>query len=217
MKITNFTQQKHNTEKYNIYMDDKYYCSLSSVLITKYNIYVGQIVDDNMIEEWLHDDEPNLAYLNALNYISFSMKTEKELRQKLKEKKFCSSSIDYAIKKCKEYNYIDDFFYAKSYIREKFSYCHWGENKIKEKLILKGIKSDVINDLLETCCEENKMVENAIIVGLKKKRSLEKYEVKKQKEKMFAFLVSRGFKYPIVKKAIENIFNEELEENSYEI
>ena len=55
--------------------------------------------------------------------------------------------------------------------------------------------------------------ESFIITGIselevKKLKSLNKYEPRKQKEKLFMFLASKGFKYDIVKQAIDKIYND---------
>ena len=102
------------------------------------------------------------------------------------------------------------------YIKDKLNLSGWGERKIKEKLLQKGIKYDIVNNAMADIVDNEILYQNALTAGLKKKKSIEKYENRKQKDKLFAFLSSRGYKYDIVKKVIDEIFtNEDFDEISF--
>ena len=85
----------------------------------------------------------------ALTYLSYGMRTEKQMRTKLKEKGFDKEQdtciIDDVIDFLKEYKFLDDEKYAVSYIEYAQAKGH-GMIKIKSELKNRGIDSFVIED-----------------------------------------------------------------------
>lgn len=98
----------------------------------------------------------------ALTYLSYGMRTESQMRSRLKEKGFDKDDeaciIDDVIEFLKEYNFIDDLKYAVSYIEYGVSKGH-GMIKIKNTLKERGIKRNDIEDAVykyEKLLEEEK-------------------------------------------------------------
>lgn len=85
----------------------------------------------------------------ALSYLSFGMRTELQMRNKLKEKGFDKDDdaciIDDVINFLTEYGFIDDLKYAVSYIEYGVAKGH-GMLKIKNTLRERGIDRNVIED-----------------------------------------------------------------------
>lgn len=210
MKITAITPQKNNSEKVNVFIDGKYSFSLSAkTWFNKQNkLEIGNEINEEIIEELKNEDSPTIAFMTALNYISYSMRTEKELRDKLYQKGFSEENINFAIVKAKEYKYIDDRHYAELYIKDKTECSHWGEQKIKTNLYKKGIEEKDFEGLFEELYNEDLKIENAYNQGIKKLKTLSKYDERKQKQKIFSCLVSKGFKYDTIKKVMMKIFSD---------
>ncbi|MBE6030085.1 MAG: regulatory protein RecX [Clostridiales bacterium] len=95
----------------------------------------------------------------ALTYLSYGMRTESQMRNKLREKGFDNNGdeciIDDVIEFLKEYKYIDDLKYAVSYIEYGVSKGH-GMLKIKNTLKERGIKR---NDIEDAVYEYGKLLE----------------------------------------------------------
>lgn len=208
MKITDIRKQKNNPDKCNIYIDGEYKLSLSVDYILNNNIKVNQEVTEEELTSFKEHDKENIAFLTAINYLSYSQRSEKEVYNKLKSKEFSEEEIAFVIEKLKKYSYIDDYAYTASYIKDKMNYSGWGEMKIKEKLYHKGIPAELINELINEIYSEEEMLKNALILGQKKLLNLQRFEPQKQKEKIYTFLMSKGFKYNITKQVIERIFSD---------
>ena len=78
------------------------------------------------------------AFDKAAGYLAYQPRTEKEIREYLKKKEYCTSEIDDAAEKLREYRYLDDVAYGVTFIRQAAA-KGWGRNKIDRSLTEKGV------------------------------------------------------------------------------
>lgn len=127
----------------------------------------------------------------AVNYLLYLLSkrdySEQELRQKLKFKEYAAEEIENAIEKAQLNNWQSDERFCTVFIRSRSSQGI-GPRRLKQELKLKGIKDWLINQELENA--EVDWFELASQI-FEKKRPLE-WDLK-AKQKMWRFMVSRGF------------------------
>lgn len=127
----------------------------------------------------------------AVNYLLYLLSkrdySEQELRQKLKQKEYDFDEIDEAIEKAQVNNWQSDERFCVTFIRYR-SMQGVGPRRLKQELRLKGIKDWIINQELENA--EVDWFELAEQI-FEKKRPLV-WDLK-AKQKMWRFMVSRGF------------------------
>lgn len=159
--------------------------------LKKYNIEAGTELSKNEYDKILEETLIPRAKERASHILEKADKTEGELRKKLKENYYPEKAIDEAVSMLKEYHYIDDSEYAKSYIRTYES--SKSKKVIKLKLLEKGIDRDTIDLALS---EEFSTGETELIKRLLEKRHYIKEEAdRKEKEKTIRYLMGRGFSY----------------------
>ncbi|AHG79079.1 Regulatory protein recX [Mannheimia varigena USDA-ARS-USMARC-1388] len=127
----------------------------------------------------------------ATNYLLYLLSkrdySEKELRQKLEQKEYKAEEIDEAIEKAQSNNWQSDERFCSTLIRYR-SMQGIGPRRLKQELKLKGIKDWLINQELENAeTDWFKLAEQIF----EKKRPLV-WDLK-AKQKMWRFMVSRGF------------------------
>lgn len=127
------------------------------------------------------------AKFKAVKYLGISKKTEHEVLLKLKRLDVDENIIDRVIIYLSEYGYINDLDYVDSYIRQNERMSKYSIYEIAEKLKLKGIKSDIIDNKLEVLFSnkyESKIIEKIIKI---KSKTLDENKIKQ-------YLYRRGFK-----------------------
>ncbi len=77
------------------------------------------------------------------------MLTEKQLKDKLQKENLDYQKMEEAIKKLKEWGYLDDRKYLEEYLRSKRNIKSWGYWKIREKLKEKGLSNNLLELLRE--------------------------------------------------------------------
>ena len=132
----------------------------------------------------------------AIYIITNYSKTEKQLRDKLKQgKKYTDEVIDETIKFLKKHNFINDEDFAKRFIElHKNSYSI---KVLRQKLYQKGINKDLLDNIFDDNIEID---EEALIKKLLLKKCPDYYEIEKdldikEKNKLLAYLFRKGFTY----------------------
>lgn len=125
----------------------------------------------------------------ALHLLEKQDRSEKNLRDKLKEGGYPADIIDIAIDYINDYGYLDDYRMACSHIR--FYMDSRSKRRIKQDLMNKGIKADVIERAIEDeyACDETEQIQRL----LEKKGYDSDSATYEQKAKMYRFLAGRGY------------------------
>ena len=205
-KITKIEIQKNNKDRVNIYLDGEYALAINAELVYKENLKVKDDVDISKLQEIAEKESYIRCKESAIKIIERSYKTEKEIRDKLKQKGYEEKQINNSIDFLKEYNFINDNTYAKAFIKDKLS--SKGSQKIKYDLMKKGIAKDIIEENLIKV-DKNEEKEVALNVGRKKYESIRRKERDNYKlsGKLYRFLISRGYAYDIVKDVVKEIMS----------
>ena len=127
-----------------------------------------------------------VAKEKALRYLVTAKKTEYEVRNKLKKSNFEESIIDNVISYLKDLDYINDNDYIDAYIRQCMRLQNYSIYEIKNKLLQKGIKKDIIDKKLEVLRQSSYEQE---LVNKLLNSKLKNMEEIKQKQ----YLYRRGF------------------------
>lgn len=207
-KITKIEVQKKNKERVNIYIDEEYAFSLSAELVYKEGLKVNQLVDSDKLSKIAREEGYLKCKSTALRIVEKSYKSKKELRDKLVLKGYDIEDINKVIEFLKEYNLQDDKSYTKMYIKDKIK--NQGQNKIRFALIKKGIDEELIQNEMESI-DNDYQKEMAYSLALKKINVLRKREDDdfKLSQKIYRFLLSKGYSYDIVSEVVKKVINVE--------
>lgn len=202
--ITGIEVQKRNKDKVNLYLDGEFACSLTAESVVAARLKVGQELSEEKLNEILLTSETETAFKKSLDYISRSMKTEKQVTDYLSSKGFAELATTNAVNKLKEYKYIDDAAFAVQYV--EFCGRQKGRYRIKAELTEKGIDAAKIEDALLSLTEE-KSAQSAAALA-------EKFMKGKQCDiktlnKLSRFLATRGFGYDTIKSIIDGRKNDD--------
>lgn len=206
-KITSIEVQKKNKDRVNVFVDYEFAFACNMELVYKEGISKGCIVDEKVLSEIIYKEEKSKAKSAALKSLERTLKTEKEIRNKLTLKGYDENIIESTIEFLKDYNFVNDEEYVRLFVKEKLK--SKGKNKIKFDLQQKGIDPDLIS---KTFCEISDDVESdkAKELCIKKYNILRKStdDERKIKEKLFRYLVSRGYDFSLSNSVIKETINE---------
>ena len=129
-KITMIQTQK-KAGRFNIYINDKYAFPVSESVLIKYRLHKGQELDENLIEEIKLADDISKGYNAALNYLSYQLRTRKEVEDKLHSLDIHEDYIPEIINKLIDLDLINDKTYAESYVRTMMNTSDKGPKVIR--------------------------------------------------------------------------------------
>ena len=206
--ITKIEVGKSNKERVNIYIDEEYAFSISAELIYKENIKVKDKIDVDSLKKLADEDNYIKCKNTALKTIERTYKSEKELAQKLALKGYDDHIINRTINFMKEYNLLNDNNYATMYVKDKSR--NIGKKKIKYSLLQKGIDEEIIESELEK-------INNDEVKAIVYEMALKKYKVFSKREndnykltqKLYRFLMGKGYDYDLIKDVVKSIVKSE--------
>ncbi len=188
-KITSISIQTKNKERCNLFVDGEFFAGISSLTLLKSRIKVGDEIDENSLKVLLEESERVQAFNKAVDYVSKTIKTKRQVKEYLLRKGYDEQIVWYCIDKLKEYKYIDDGEYSKRYI----SSCskNQGKRLIEYKLMAKGVRKEDIEQAYNEVDVDAK--ENAKVVAEKHLKNKEL--TKENMAKTYRYLIGRGFSY----------------------
>ncbi|CCJ33810.1 regulatory protein RecX [Caloramator australicus] len=171
-------------------------------MLIKYNIIEGKDLTQEDIDTILQEYEIKSAYNYALHLLERKMYPENQVRNKLLKKGFNEMVVEKTISKLKEYGFVNDEEYIKKYIEYSIT-KKFGSSRIITNLKQKGlyIKEKDIDINSET------LYENAKLLALKKLNIMAK-DKKNVKQKLYNYLVYRGYDNEVIFKVLKEILNE---------
>ena len=202
--ITEISSQK-NRKRVNIFVDGEFVSGLSFETAVKHGLKKDLVIDEKRLQSIIEESEIASAFANGLDIVSISNKTTKELKQKLILKGFSEKVVESAILKLKEYKYVDDLAYAKSFIK---TYKGKSKREIENRLRLKGISNDDLTEVLGLLTEESEFDGG---MDYARKYMHRKVFDEKTKNNLFAGLARKGYSLDIIYSVINEINKEKQE------
>jgi len=202
-RITKIEPQKKNPKRRSVFLDERFAFGLDEEVVYKYGLKVGQELEQKKIDQIIEAETKKEAKEIALRFLSYRMRSEKEVRDKLKKKEFAEDLIIEVIKDLKRVNLVDDYEFASAFIRDRISNNPRGKILLKQELWKKGIKKEIIEkSLREYFKDENLELILAKELLQKRKKRYENLDENVAKRRLMSFLLRRGFSYDIVKQVL---------------
>lgn len=204
MVITSIKEQKNNKEKYNVFIDGNFSFSASAEDIIKHSLKTGLIIKENELNDLIEECELSKAYKYGLSLLERKDYTIFEMENKLKSKEYSENTIAKVINKVKEYGFLNDTRYTERFIKDGLNIKKHGIRRIKHDLNRKGIDKEEINQIE---LDDEIEYQNAMLLAEKKYKQIIGKE--KIREKLFRYLVGRGYEYEVVTKVINKLLKGE--------
>lgn len=208
IRIIRITTQNNNKERFNILIDqgngEEFGFSVDQDVLIEFQLRKGQEVTEEELKEILYKDEIKKAFNLTLNFLSYRMRSEKEIREYLLRKSFHEDIVASVIYKLRNNQYVNDLEFAKSFVRSRVFNTTKGPLMIRQELQRKGISEKLIQESLEEFPEEKQLeiAKNFAQKNAEQKKSLSDYQIK---QKIGQALMARGFPQLIVKTVIAEL------------
>jgi len=140
----------------------------------------------------------------AFCLLKFRPRSEKEIYQRLKKKKFDDRIIKETIAFLKDKDFINDNYFAKAWLESRLK-RPLGLRRIKEELRIKGIGKEIIDSQIDQI--KKNYSEEDIVAEIAKVRfnRLKNIEPQKAKRRLYAYLLRRGFSPDVVIEVVNQL------------
>ena len=200
MKTITEIQKVGKGARYRLYLDGDFYGIFEAEILARHSLKSGESFDEDFFEELKIENGDYACFDRGLSILEKGAKSEKMLKDYLKEKGYPKQCIERACEKLKSYGYIDDQAFCENYI-SIYSDIK-SRRKLKIDLLGKGISEEIIEEKLETLSQEN---ESEKCLNFAKKFMKNREKDLKNKQKLFNHLASKGFEYGDIANAWRKI------------
>ncbi|MBI3385201.1 RecX family transcriptional regulator [Candidatus Gottesmanbacteria bacterium] len=218
MQITALVFQKNNPKRVNLSVDGKFLVGMSAELAISLKLKVRMVLNSDQINDLVLNSLKEILLDSALYFLSVRPRSQKEVETRLKNKiakiklktrdlnldsQKCEKLISEVIIKLKNLGHINDEDFIKWWFRQRQEFRAKSLRAIKIELLQKGVAKKLIDEVLkdkDTSANELSMALDLLTKRLPRWQGLDKNA---KKEKIYRFLLQRGFDYETIKTAID--------------
>ncbi|MHA6260281.1 recombination regulator RecX [Sporosarcina sp. CAU 1771] len=202
--ITKITQQKKDSERYNIFLDEKYAYSVHETVLVKFGLTKGMTLEDWSIDEMVYEDEVSKAFNRGLHFLGFRMRSEFEVKTKLLDAGHGEAVVLEAIVKLRKLGFLDDENFSEALLQTQKRTSGRGPRAIQQELQKKGIGKELQKEVLDSYSEEEQ-VEVARKLAEKTASSNRSSSPRQLQQRIQNALLRKGYSYDIIKQAMADI------------
>ena len=217
--IAKISVQKRNSERYNVFLLDKgkeYYAfSVDEKTLIDFQLRKGMELEQGTIEQIKEKDFQAKAYNMSIRYLSYRMRTKKEIIEYLMKKEMDEEVIYQVLTKLEEEGLLDDSAFADAFVRTRINTSTKGPQLIKRELLQKGVSEAEAAASLEMYTYEKQLDKlTKLVVKTYKPTSKKSYQ--EQIRSMKVSFLQKGFGAEVIQEAITEAQLEKDEEQEYE-
>lgn len=211
MKITKI-EKKKRLYLLEIDADDKLYVTEDTIV--HFMLSKNMEIDEATLKDIQKFAQFSYGKNLALYHISFKQRTAAEVKKYLEQHDIDSPYIPEILENLKKENWINDEQYVETYLSQNLNTGDKGAYVLKQKLIQKGINSQLIDQKLANL-DFSPLSEKVAQKLLRKYQH--KLSTKTLKDKIIQNMMNKGFSYTEAKEAFETLDIEKDEEQEFEL
>lgn len=197
MKITDVKQQVKRSDRYSIYIDNKFSFALSDTELLRLGLYSGQELTAEELSGLKDNSVLDKARYQALGQLARRMRSEWELRDYLKRKAYVPEVVDQTITWLTDYGYVDDRKFAEAWVNNRRLLKPVSTRRLHQELRQKRVSEEIIGLALSDDQTDDRQALRELI---ERKRKQTKYQ---DKLKLMQYLSRQGFNYDDIKSVID--------------
>jgi len=201
-KITAITVQKKSPSRVNIYLDGEFAFGLAR--ITAAWLKTGDELNDEKIAKLLDEDARERAYQQAMLFLSYRARSEKEIRQNLLKHEIPEEVIEDTLERLRKAGLANDNDFARAWVENRNTFRPRSKKALAIELRQKGLDDEAIQASISNVDEEALAYET----GLKRATRFTSLERNEFRKKLSEFLARRGFSYSVIASVASRIWNE---------
>lgn len=211
-KITALSAQRRNPQRINVFLDGEFAFGLTRIVAGW--LQIGQVLDEKKIAALKDEDEREIAYIRALNFLSFRPRSIAEVERNLRKHQLSEVNISATTERLKENNFVNDQDFARVWVENRNSFRPRGRRALSVELRQKGISDEIIQPVLDEIVDDEALAYQA---GIKKANKLANLEWEDFRRKLGAFLARRGFSYSVIGPLLRPLWDEVRPEEDTEL
>lgn len=203
LSVTTITLQKNNEEQFSLFNQKTFLIGVSSKTLLDYSIQKGTILTHDLFHKISAAEEYQSVKERGYRLLAGRDHGCEELKRKLVKKGFSSEITEKVVVELRQKDLLNDHEFAKKFTRDMHLLKKWGPRKIESALLNKGIPRHVVSEVIKELMENLNPVDSCInLVTKRKKHFLRETDLYKRKQKIFRYLIGKGYTPEKIKNAL---------------
>lgn len=177
-------------------------CSIDVALAL--GLHKGMAVTEAIERELRSQDRQLSLRQKAYRFVTYSVRTERQVRDKLVKLEAVDQEIDDAVEWLRSFKLIDDVAYAERFVAASRERKPMSRSALRNALRAKGIPDALIEDALVEY-DDDANIAAALRVAQRKLRMLGAAPDAVRREKLIRFLQYRGYTWNVVRHVITEV------------
>jgi len=186
--------------KFKIYVEEQFAFTLYKGELSRFCLKEQGEITEEIISRIKAEVLVKRAKMRAMHLLNEMARTEEQLRQKLKQNGYPEDVIDSAVAYVKSFGYINDEAYIRNFVESRKG--KKSRREIYALLGQKGLNQETVETVLDEMYEEHSDQEAIREILRKKHWDSEESDIK-EKQKIYAYLVRKGFRYEDIRQVIQ--------------
>lgn len=201
-KITGLQVQKKNPNRVNIYLDGEF--AFGVARITAAWLKNGDELSDEKIAKLLAEDSREWAYQQAMLFLSYRVRSEKEIRQNLHKHEVPEEVIEETLERLRKAGLANDNEFAQIWVENRSTFRPRSRRALAMELRQKGLDDETVSSAI-LGVDEDALAYDAAQKRLGRLKGLEWNDFRK---KLSEFLARRGFPYSVIAPTVTRMWSE---------
>lgn len=199
-KITDIKQAVKNPNRANVFVNNEYSFSLDIAQLVDEKLKIGTVLTAEKLNELKDKSEYGKLYQRTLEWVltrPHSIKETKDylFKKEVRSERDISRFRDEILERLILKGHLDDRRFAEYYVENRFVSKGISKKRMRMELMKKGIKSEIIDEVLNSSARNDEEEIKKIIA---KKRN--KYD----DEKLINYLVRQGFGFELARTLVQD-------------
>jgi regulatory protein len=206
MLITKLERQKKRRHRVSVYLDGDFAFGCNDEVIYRFGLHKGMELDEGKRKEVEQYDQRVQAKLAAERLVGLRMRSEQELRKRLKEKEISEEIIDETVETFTRVGLLNDRAFAEAFVRDRLRLRPRAASLLRRELRSRGIAADIIDAVLSAQfgeTDEDTLIRSMAEHYVKTHPRLEPLVIKRR---LAGFLQRKGFSSSLVYRTIKALF-----------
>ena len=202
--ITDIRPQKKRQDRVNIFIDGRYAFALDQLSVHEARLETGQDLSDEQLAELMDKAGLDSAMSISLRYLTARPRSERELRNRLRQRQVGEMIIDRTVEQLKARGLLDDFTFAQYWVDQRVTFRPRSRRMLEMELRQKGVDASSIEDATLDMDDEAE----AYRAAQRRARSLPTDDFDSFFKKLVDHLGRRGFGYGTAAKTARGLWSE---------
>lgn len=205
--ITRIAPTQRDPERVSIFLDGQHAFTLPAIEVAQRGLRAGMELDAAAVELLHALAEGERAVQSALTFLTYRQRSEREVRDRLRQKGYTPAAIEHALARVYGWGYLDDKGFAETWVRNRAEHSPRGRRALEAELRQKGIARDVADAVLEaTDLDESAAARE---VALKRLPSLRTLDSETRKRRLGQYLARRGYGWDVVGPLLRELISDD--------